>query len=57
MRRPHTDKEINNKSRSLRGILEPFSIKENLNMLKRAGFNDIEQVMTYIPFSGFLAIK
>ncbi len=53
----YTDKEINNKSRSLRGILEPFSIKENLNMLKRAGFNDIEQVMTYIPFSGFLAIK
>tara|TARA_B100001248_G_C27353426_1_gene442547 strand:+ start:245 stop:958 length:714 start_codon:yes stop_codon:yes gene_type:complete len=53
----YSDKEINNKSRSLRGVLEPFSINGNLDMLRRSGFVDIEQVMTYIPFSGFLAIK
>ena len=45
------------KSRSLKGILEPFSTQGNIDMLKRAGFIDINTVQKYICFEGFLAIK
>ncbi len=49
--------EIIGKSRSLKGVLEPFSTQGNLDLLKRAGFVDIMTVMKYVCFEGFLAIK
>ena len=49
--------EILGKTRSLRGVLEPFSREGNLGLLRRAGFTDIETVMRYLCFEGFLAIK
>ncbi len=49
--------EILSKSRSLKGILEPFSTEGNLGLLKRAGFVDIMTIQKYICFEGFLAIK
>lgn len=49
--------EIIAKSRSLKGVLEPFSTQGNLDMLKRAGFVDMMSVMKYVCFEGFLAIK
>lgn len=49
--------EIVSKSQSLKGVLEPFSIQGNIDLLKRAGFKDIETVMKYTCFQGFLAIK
>jgi tRNA (cmo5U34)-methyltransferase len=52
-----TSEEIINKARSLKGVLEPFSTKANIDMLKRAGFVDIISVQKYINFEGFLAIK
>lgn len=52
-----TDDEIMSKSRSLRGVLEPFSSQANVDLLKRAGFVDIWPVMKYVCFEGFLAIK
>lgn len=52
-----TDDEIMSKKRSLIGILEPFSTQGNLDMLKRAGFIDINSIFKYICFEGFLAIK
>ena len=50
-------KEIVNKKQSLKGILEPFSSKANLQMLKRSGFKDISSVAKFICFEFFLAIK
>ena len=52
-----SDKEIINKSRSLKGVMEPFSTKGNLELLKRAGFKDVLTVFKYGFFEGFLAIK
>ena len=49
--------EIISKSRSLKSVLEPFSTKGNLDMLKRSGFKDILTVFKYGNFEGFLAIK
>jgi tRNA (cmo5U34)-methyltransferase len=49
--------EILAKTRSLKGILEPFSTAGNLGLLERAGFKDIMTVQKYLNFEGFLAIK
>lgn len=49
--------EIVSKSRSLKGVLEPFSSQGNVDLLKRAGFTDIMTVQKYICFEGMLAIK
>jgi len=49
--------EILAKTRSLKGILEPFSTAGNVGLLQRAGFADIMTVQKYLCFEGFLAIK
>ncbi len=53
----YSSDDILNKSRSLKGVLEPFSTQGNIDMLKRAGFTDINTIQKYICFEGFLAIK
>ena len=45
------------KSRSLKGVLEPFSTNGNLDMLKRAGFTDVMTIFKHICFEGFFCIK
>lgn len=49
--------EILAKTRSLKGVLEPFSTNGNIDLLKRSGFVDIISIMKYVSFEGFLAIK
>ena len=49
--------EIVAKARSLKGVLEPFSSQANIDMAKRAGFQDIVTIFKYVCFEGFLAIK
>lgn len=52
-----TVEEIFSKTRSLKGVLEPFSTKGNYEMLNRAGFKDIMTIMKFVSFEGFLCIK
>ena len=52
-----SSKEILEKSKSLRGIMEPFSDKGNLGYLKRSGFSDIQTIFQYLCFKGYLCIK
>jgi tRNA (cmo5U34)-methyltransferase len=49
--------EIVSKARSLKGVLEPFSSQGNVDLMKRAGFNDIMTLQKYICFEGMIAIK
>lgn len=49
--------EIVNKTRSLKGVLEPFSTQGNLDIMKRAGFVDVSTILKWVCFEGFLAIK
>ena len=49
--------EIAKKTISLKGVLEPFSSKANIDYLKRAGFKDIIIIFKYICFEGILTIK
>lgn len=53
----YSHEAILNKALSLKGVLEPFSDRGNLDMLTRAGFQDIVPVMRYLCFAGYLAIK
>ena len=53
----YTTDEIMGKAKSLKGILEPFSTKGNIEMLQRSGFSDIMTIQKYVSFEGFLAIK
>lgn len=50
-------KEIVGKEKSLRGVLEPFSEKGNLGLLKRSGFVDVIGIVQYLNFRGYLCIK
>ncbi len=52
-----TSDEIVEKSRSLKGVLEPFSTQANHDLLTRAGFKDFTTIQKYLCFEGFLAIK
>ena len=56
LERGFNPEEIIGKSKSLKGVLEPFSTQGNLDMLARAGFQDMMVIMKYICFEGFLAI-
>ncbi|MEX0853632.1 MAG: methyltransferase domain-containing protein [Bauldia sp.] len=49
--------EIVAKTRSLKGVLEPFSSNANVEMLQRAGFKDIMTIQKWACFEGILAIK
>ena len=53
----YTPNEIVSKSKSLKGVMEPFSTRGNLDLLKRAGFKDIVSIMKFVCFEGWLAIK
>jgi tRNA (cmo5U34)-methyltransferase len=53
----YSHEDILNKTRSLKGILDPFSSNANVDMLKRAGFLDICTIQKYLAFEGLLAIK
>jgi len=53
----YNEKEIIGKTLSLKGILEPFSSNANIEMLKRAGFKDINLIFKRLSFEGYLAIK
>jgi tRNA (cmo5U34)-methyltransferase len=52
-----SEAEIINKSRSIKGVMEPFSTQGNIDLLKRSGFVDITTVQKYVCFEGMLAIK
>ena len=57
LRQGYSPTEIVEKARSLKGVLEPFSQKGNLDLLARAGFSDVTPVMQFVCFQGLLAIK
>ena len=57
LRQGYSPNDIIGKSRSLKGVLEPFSSRGNEELFERAGFLDVNSVFKYICFEGFLGIK
>lgn len=52
-----SSENIIQKTRSLKGILEPFSDKGNLGLIKRSGFEDCISIFQWLSFKGYLCIK
>ena len=52
-----TAKEVILKSKSLKGVLDPNTSNDNLQMLKKVGFKKIEVISQYLNFQTILAIK
>ena len=52
-----SEHEIVHKTRSLKGVMEPFSTQGNIDLMRRAGFVDVMSVFKHHSFEGFLAIK
>ena len=50
-------KDILLKEKSLRGIMEPYTLEQNISYIKNAGFNDYMTIYQNINFVGILAIK
>lgn len=49
--------EIGKKRQALENILVPYTEKENINMLKNAGFKKIESFFKWACFESFIAFK
>jgi tRNA (cmo5U34)-methyltransferase len=49
--------EILGKTRSLRGVLEPFTYAQNADLIRGAGFDEPYLIYKYLAFEGMLAIR
>ena len=49
--------DILKKTKSIRGVLEPYSNFGNKRYLKRGGFKDVQTIFQYLCFKGYLCIK
>ncbi|MEN8257822.1 MAG: carboxy-S-adenosyl-L-methionine synthase CmoA [Thermodesulfobacteriota bacterium] len=56
-RQGYSEIEITKKREALENILIPFSIEENLNQLKEAGFTGCESFFQWFNFVSFAAVK
>lgn len=45
------------KSKAIRGVMKPYTVNENLEMLTNAGFRDTDIFFKWNNFVGFVAIK
>lgn len=52
-----TDEQILHKARSIRGVLRPATLSENIRMLRMTGFDSVDVFLKWYNFAGILAIK
>lgn len=52
-----TEQHVFAKSKAIRGVMKPYTVEENLEMLNNAGFKDIDIFFKWNNFVGFVAIK
>jgi len=53
----YTEYEIAKKREALENVLIPYTMNENIEMLKNAGFNDIDVIFRWNNFATFIAFK
>jgi len=52
-----TEEHVFQKARAIRGVMKPYTVDENIKLLKNAGFKDIDKFFKWNNFVGFIAIK
>ncbi|NPA11671.1 MAG: carboxy-S-adenosyl-L-methionine synthase CmoA [Epsilonproteobacteria bacterium] len=53
----YSEFEISQKREALENVLIPYTMQENIEMLKNAGFKDIEVIFRWNNFASFIAFK
>lgn len=53
----YTEEQIVNKRKSLEGVLVPLTSERNTELLKNAGFKNVDCFWRYLNFCGWIAIK
>ncbi len=53
----YSETEIARKRKALENVLVPFTASDNLLLLEKAGFNEIESFFRWFNFAAFLALK
>lgn len=53
----YTQEQISAKRKSLEGVLVPITAKWNEDMLKEAGFKEVDCFWRYLNFAGWVAVK
>lgn len=53
----YSNLEIKRKDNSLKNILKPLTVEENIKLLKKAGFGNVEIFFCWFNFCGFIAVK
>lgn len=52
-----SEEHVFKKARAIRGVMKPYTVDENIEMLEIAGFKDIDIFFKWNNFVGFIAIK
>ena len=53
----YSELEIAAKREALENVLVPFSIEENIDLLRQAGFQSVETFFQWFNFASFVALK
>jgi len=56
-RQGYSELEISAKREALENVLVPFSIDENLDLIRQAGFTSVEPFFQWFNFASFVAVK
>jgi tRNA (cmo5U34)-methyltransferase len=56
-RQGYSELEIAAKREALENVLVPFSIEENIDLLRQAGFQSVETFFQWFNFASFVALK
>jgi tRNA (cmo5U34)-methyltransferase len=56
-RNGYEEMEISQKREALENVLIPYRVDENVELLKRTGFREVETFYRWYNFCGFLALK
>jgi tRNA (cmo5U34)-methyltransferase len=56
-RNGYTETEIAQKREALENVLIPYRPDENIKILRRAGFDEVDMFFKWYNFAGFLALK
>jgi tRNA (cmo5U34)-methyltransferase len=51
-----TESHVFEKASAIRGVMRPYTLKENIELLDKAGFKDIDTFFKWNNFAGFVAI-
>lgn len=52
-----SEEHVFKKARAIRGVMKPYTVNENIEMLEVAGFKDVDTFFKWNNFVGFIAMK